>query len=1113
MNIVGLVEIRLLNADTLEVEQEVTTTNTLTYSVWDRWARLTNVGNNIIISADDAISTKDFSRVWDPIFGFVPVGATSPQIFSATETTPLYVQWTNRFNAPTAGTSRTINTVGLTSATIAQHSTVECSAYVKLTAPCIQTDTQLLDVTYRMQFTRDANICEGINTDPRVLYNQVYYMTMTTTTTSYSFPSAILHSPMRAAYTPESGKYGYMYGHDVSSPALGLFTGTGTTVTNNYDYIDSSAYPLFKRYIVGTADTSGGVGRIYGSEYYRTATSMHQSWKNIIAPTGSNIQPIHSHASSTFSLPTAHPFLDSLPSTGTGSVIGGGTWTRPDYPEEYLIKMTTAGGSGVASYQFWKRNHFGFAGTTYGNRTGVFPWLTAVNYGETPSSPIPHPPGMGTHGVLNHRFAEWSSQSGSGSIIVAVNFTEVAKADATGVTIINLSTGEYTNFDATTAPTLPVTGLQQISVNKTTGDIWVACAQTGLWKISADRLTVTHITVAGHGVPSDQSYGVDVGRLDSIWAVFNGGIASSFDDGATWTTYNPSTPTAFSFTGITDGNWNTVRYLKVDPSHPDDQLALIRNYYTSVLQSTAVVWWSRGNPTTTAIVTTNEVMNSARLSPHTLDVSDEDNFWVATLCGHTSQFQLRRLAYGTTSATAFGPGSYIGGIAFEKGPGGETCCIIIAGAGASTTAALYNKIGTAVIPSVLVDSGEDYFGYYYLNHLLYLGKGIFTAVNHRSSHFGQTIAVIPDTRDSLTGPFSYLIWEKYGWNGSGWERDHPGSKITHTVQEELLNGVTISFTDGVTGTSFIANDYYTFGVCDGILKDNSIAYTTRSSFYIAPMKKGTTFNGVVREHPSVGVVQWRKTSKSLTVNPDNSLTNTYPQRKYNLWAYSTNRVFGDFVVTGTINSSVGTQYIELGLTVDKTGAAATTYSYLWNDVPNTYTFRVYDTYMHNYIGTTAGGPTTVIGTNTPWEIRRVGSTLTWLVNGVVRHTVTDASHHSFAIRVTFSQYISASQVQVTIPPITVVSSGTGYYTEVGEPGPQTGIYDPGFLALDWSTEAAGSTQYYLDGVPVTYTMSNSVTAPAPGEVNVMARHGTLLFNAADLGKTVTGNYIYISDEG
>lgn len=95
----------------------------------------------------------------------------------------------------------------------------------------------------------------------------------------------------------------------------------------------------------------------------------------------------------------------------------------------------------------------------------------------------------------------------------------------------------------------------------------------------------------------------------------------------------------------------------------------------------------------------------------------------------------------------------------------------------------------------------------------------------------------------------------------------------------------------------------------------------------------------------------------------------------------------------------------------------------------------------------------------------------------------------------------------------LVSSGVGYYTEAGDSGSGTGIFDPKFLSVDDSPSALPTFQMSLDGVPVTYVLQRATTAPGPGEVNVIGQHGDFLFNAADVGKVVTGTYKYTIEGG
>lgn len=1128
MIIKGFVEVRLINKDTLAVEQVISQENTitqqmrlrLTYYAISTLTSNTVIGRQIVISADTNQSVSDFPWIREPIFGFTPVGVTSPQVFDKTESTPLYSQWTQRFDPPAAGQTRTINTIGLTPSTVVDTGTdkVTASAYVKLTSACTQTDTQLLDVIYRIQWIRDSAQMLGFINSDDTFYRFVERIVMGGGSSDYVIPTDILLYPLHTSHTPDAGTAGRVAGGSDPIVSTTRLTGTGTSVTTpTATYFTGITHPLYKRVLTGTTTTSSIIGKIIGCEaYYNSTMYRTHGWRNVIAPTNSNVQPIHSHAASTFSSSSATPFLDAQPSSGTGKLAGGGTWTNPDYPEEYMIKITSGGNVGTATYQFWKRNHFGFDGASYVNRHEQVP-LMGSTYGSTITdySTITQPL-VGCHGVLVHPQNELITSTSIGSRAVTYDYTRIVTSDASGITRLDITDQSYINRDSTTTPPLPVTNIRQISVNKSNGEVWVACEDTGLWKISADFNTITHITSAGNGVPSDQAYGVDVGRLNSIWAIFNGGLSASNDNGVTWTNYNPSTVPAFAFTGITDNNWNSVSYLKADPEHIDDQLLIVRKVTTTVLQTTAAVWWSRGVGTTSS-VSTSTSFEKARQSPHLLDVSDNESFWVLSGTGSSTTAVLFKLTFGSGTITGIGATgtAYLPSVAFEKGPSGQQCVFSVSSANPYTVTLYDKNLNTVASSTVPACTYGEYMSGSSTSRVLYMGKGVYTAVKPYSAFYltHLVVGVVPDTANSLVGPFSYLIWDKYGWNGTSWELNHSGSKTTHAVSEELLNGTTLTFQNGA-GTSFITNDYYTFGVTPGIFKDNSVAYNTYTSFYFTTTKTSTTFGGNVRPYPSTGTVTWKLKSTQLVVNPNNSLTNLSPSRQYGLAAISNNRVFGDFVITGTVSPGGATRYISIGLSPNR--GLVMSDSTNWHNVDgieNIYELRMQpsNVFVPYVNGSSSGTSTTITVNNTPWEIRRVGGTITFYVGGVLKHTVTGSTEPSFVIRVLYGQLSSIlnSQTLETVEPITVVSSGTGYYTEAGSLISGEGIYDPDFLSVDCHSSTLPTLQISLDGVPVVTKLANSTsTSPGPGEVMIYGEHGDFIFNAADNGKVVTGSYLY-----
>ncbi len=75
--------------------------------------------------------------------------------------------------------------------------------------------------------------------------------------------------------------------------------------------------------------------------------------------------------------------------------------------------------------------------------------------------------------------------------------------DATGITIRGLNDSLCVTFDATTTPILSVTGINQVTVDDA-GNIWIACSNTGLHRLS-DPLgspTVSTMSNAANSIPA-----------------------------------------------------------------------------------------------------------------------------------------------------------------------------------------------------------------------------------------------------------------------------------------------------------------------------------------------------------------------------------------------------------------------------------------------------------------------------------------------------------------------------------------------------------------------------------------------------------------------------------
>ena len=1112
LNLSGQVVIQIRDAETLELIQEIEQKNVITQNMYYDWlAGGSRLVDNIAISPQITPSFEDWAYVKDCIVdGYVPPGVTSPRMVAASGATPPFVELMRRFNAPSS--DRTINTIGLPSYSVSSVSYFQSrlmTAYVALSTPCIQTSTQILDVFYRVQGqVSSTKTFNYYNNRPTDILNSIF--AGENYANRYVNSNGLLpfwqHAPAESSTAPTTN--GTFYNEYNFTASLANVA----TISRNYDY-----QKFGKDVINWSLNTGQGVGELFGSmsalfspNSFYPKESM--STINLDAPNGSKIQPIFSHAAATASQTTATPFLDANPSSGSGTFSLSGDWDSGLLPELYKINIETSGAVGTATYTFSKRHHFGFIGANYHSTAHALPGIFNVRSANDAVPPIQKP-----HTSVYRADTTFTSR------VEKYDETKIISYDLTGVSRYNCATNKIELWDSTTSPVLPVTAISQVSVNHSDGTIWVACRNTGVYQISADGTTVNHFTTA-QGLPSNNIHALDIGRGNSIWTVCTGGVASSSNNGASWTVYNTSSTPAFNSPEL-NSDWGSVAYMRVDPTHADDRICIVRDYNCPINNSTGLVWWSRATATAIPSTFTNYMTDGTSIQssdfrryPSAFNVSDNDGIWAIqtqsyTFMPHFGDTTFASSSYANSSIpcimfvrneadtqdllmrismNASAPVMY--GYNQSNNGGPRQTVQDIALLNSSLTRVVWSQVTTNTFVYSSVQSCLDNYGVYvYLGHGVIAGHGLGTSPGKASG--GQIGVLNGDGTPSGGAGIEYLIWDKYGWNGSAWVKGYVGAKTTHTGAEDLLHGIKASFTNGAAGTSFIANDYYTASVNDGVLKNNAMTLAGTYNYYVVPTQQLSDFDGVIRAYPwTTGTVEWRKVSASLTVNNDNSISNTLPYRSWSLFAASKNRVFGDFSVSGVVHQLAtpnSTQY--------RIGFRPSIASLL-----NYQSELITDNF---YLGVTGGsvelyGPGGYLqqvafsGGVLNWNITRVGNTVTMTVGGNSR-SFTDSSY-SLLVNIQFVDTTNGT-VPFTVYPITIDSSDTGYFVGLGNSTNGTGIYDNKQRLTDI---------LYPGDIKVNGTsLLTFSSTPISGSATLAAEDGMLFFAAADAGKTVTGNYV------
>lgn len=625
---------------------------------------------------------------------------------------PPFVQVKARFNPPSTAT--TFTTVGLRTNPDTSNNVF---AYLLLDTPCTQDLNEYLDIYYRIQFIKGNKFL-----------TEKAYLDYGKNTIAYNFrPSYLYATPFnllnltQAKFLASSIAIAYHLGPGYTSPVVGWDTNVSTVVANHFkfkyilkaglnDYVGIIFNTMLQGITIAGEEAYSAEKYVYLEEPFQTGF-WHTSTSTV-------------------------PFFSPSTLGGSkGKITLSGTWTNK-IPELYKIFITTSGSVGTARYKLSVRKHLGFTGNNYTDRTDIAsPYLN-------PNSPFK--PGIHGYREENNDIHRWSD-------------TQIIQYDDTGVTLLDIFSGESTTWDLSTTPQLSATRIRQVAVDTTNKKIYVACRITGLWIINVTTNTITRPITS-------QCYGVDVGRDNIAFAISNGLYSSD---------NNFATALPFSFSDITS-NWQRVHFLKVDPVHANDRIAIV---CTNGTGTNRVVWHEVSGAVSVLGPQTNEI----RPWCAGLDVNNE-GLWINykfKLIFNTDSFDF----YGFPSSkvinhSIYGQDDYYK-IEFYN-----------------NKLVTYNKIVNA--------DGTDFCTYNNLSNTncLHLKDGIFVS----NRYVCQLLGI--------------KAWIDYGWNGSAWVQNHSDDKLSSTNEEITINGLKIKFQNGSGFPHFISSEHFIQGVNYGMLKDN-----------------------------------------------------------------------------------------------------------------------------------------------------------------------------------------------------------------------------------------------------------------------------------------------------
>ena len=757
MKFQGIVTLVKKDGVTGEVLDTQVQTNIVTDQMYYRWSLWDNIDRIFISSAENIIPNVRRSYVPNILgFGTNIVGIDSPSLMTENDPNPMYIEWSQRFQAPAS--PRTIRVIGLTPDTVFTNGSAQSFAYLALSSPCTQSTTEILDVFYRLQIVDDGSLND------------------------FSLETFFNHKFRNNSNSSLTDQYPYGYiwpSIDQSYPYLS--SQSHNNALSSASFKTSDSFPYVELKYLNTVNDN--LGRIVGSVSFDSSGSDSTSalYNTKFKPsTVSSVQGIFNHG------PTATlPFFEA----GTGAVGAGrisvtdAGWNQNLFPEMFRVDVDTAGVAGVSTYKYSVREAMGFAGNSYTDLSASIPWLFDTN----PENGIP---------------LDYVDMTG-----VSYENEVVTMFHGDLATIIECDLSTQTNKYYTIANgSIPATFTDIFRVRRINGELWLTSKAGGLAKISADGLTTTQYDVTTFPTPSsmtNQAYALCEGAANSVWVIFNGGLAMTADAGASWTTYNDITPTTFIST-----TWTNYNNIAVDPNSPNNNMGI--SWYSG--GAGYLLWW---NTATGGSVTQVTGTNSTSLCSnsiityegnHSFKVSPDGVYTVSkgrvALESRPIFSTYGSLTFWTHTATTNSPRE----VQFLKNAADEECFV-------HTTSGVVELIRTS--DGVATDT-FDYINY----GSPFAGFNVDTITPESFILFGLTyftprggccrLRTFTDHSDPYSGLAKKHVWRTYGWDGAAWVLDHAGSKATHAGTDVLENGVTVSFDNN--GGQFESGDYHTFGM-------------------------------------------------------------------------------------------------------------------------------------------------------------------------------------------------------------------------------------------------------------------------------------------------------------
>lgn len=441
----------------------------------------------------------------------------------------------------------------------------------------------------------------------------------------------------------------------------------------------------------------------------------------------------------------------------------------------------------------------------------------------------------------------------------------------TGVTYYDVFNGRIESFNEFSLPQLNVSKICDVRVDKTAGFIWIACENTGLWRL---KITDTDFEMMHVGILSgaqQRCYGVDVDNYGNVYAVFYGtGLFLTTNYGMTWN----NVPIDYEgFSGWDEVNerqkWVGLGRLICNPNRDArdgvGQLLLLMKSSVPDYALSGGCWYDFQSQITTGI--TNTTMKNSlayvrdnRPNRDCIAISNTHDKWMFLNSDTTFNYnwcEFQRNSAMSAVNISVNSSSPLSMINIRNARNPDTLEIEEFLVSGWTNVKPYNEQNTIC---ALFRVSDNSLKNYILTTDHNNNSGGNSGVSYGAKLFDDNIVLSYSsvryayTSQSNLGFFltsripyikgqSWWAANNYGWNGSQWVLNQLGNKPVHSTFEPLLRGAQNIFVDGPVATpSWITGDIFTFTAFNGYFKDNSSTMNLRDSHYLLPSEVITDFS-------------------------------------------------------------------------------------------------------------------------------------------------------------------------------------------------------------------------------------------------------------------------------